>query len=174
METGGKGFMKLTRYLAALILLLATISAAPGSFVSAAAPAQKKQKDGKEEGGKKQDPERALIAIVRGMQMDLEGGSRSGFLSAIDSAKFEDYPRFEDMIDRLSREDSLRVYFRQSSNSIKDDSAQTIVDADMELTRKDSAGQLDRRHQQIVIDFEATSRGWKIVNITPRDFFRPL
>ncbi|MBI2816156.1 MAG: hypothetical protein HYX72_04365 [Acidobacteria bacterium] len=163
--------MRLARWLTIALLVL-TISSALPSFVSAA-PAQKK-KGGKEEGIRKQDPERAITGLIRGMQMDLESGSSRGFLASIDSAKFEDYPRFEDMIERLTREDILRVYFRQTSNSIKDNSAQVIVDADMELTRKASAGQLDRRRQQIVIDFEATSRGWKIINITPRDFFRPL
>ena len=78
------------------------------------------------------------------------------------------------MIDRLTREDALRVFFRQVSNSVKETSAQTMIDAEMELTRKDSASPPERRRQQLVIDFERTSRGWKIVNITPRDFFRPL
>ena len=155
--------------------MLTVLVAAPG-FVQpeclSAAPMQKK--GGKEEGGKKQDPERALTQLIRGMQVDLESSSSHGFLSNIDSAKFDDYPRFEDMIDRLTREDTLRVNFRQSSHSIHESNAQTIVDADLEISRKDSAGQLDRRRQQIVIDFELTSRGWKIVNITPRDIFRPL
>ena len=138
--------------------------------VSAAAS----QKEGQEKGGKKQDPERAITNLIRGMQMDLEGASAHGVLSNIDSAKFDDYPRFEDTIQRLTREDTLRVYFRQGMNSIKQDSAQTIVDAQMELSRKDSAAPPERRSQQIVIDFELTGRGWKIINITPREFFRPL
>ena len=49
-----------------------------------------------------------------------------------------------------------------------------MIDAEMEMTRKDSAGQLERRRQQLVIDFQRTRRGWKITNITPREFFRPL
>jgi len=163
-----------------LAVLLGLLNVAPG-FVQpqylSAAPLQKKggkEKGGKEEGGKKQDPERALTQLIRGMQADLESSSSHGFLSSIDSAKFEDYPRFEDMIERLAREDTVRVNFRQSPHSIHESNAQTIVDADMEISRNNSAGQRDRRHQQIVIDFELTSRGWKIVNITPRDFFRPL
>ena len=156
-------------------IMLAVLMVAPGVVQPEYLSAAEMQKKGdKEEGGKKQDPERALTQLIRGMQMDLESSSGRGFLSNIDSAKFDDYPRFEDMIERLTREDTLRVYFRQSSHSIHDSSAQTIVDADMEISRKDSAGQLDRRRQQIVIDFELSSRGWKIVNITPRDIFRPL
>ena len=155
-----------------MALLLGSVGFVRPAYLSAA-PMQKK--GDKEEGGKKQqDPERALTQLIRGMQLDLESSSSRSFLSNIDSAKFEDYPRFEDMIERLTREDTLRVYFRQSTNSVHESSAQAIVDADMEISRKDSAGQLDRRRQQIVIDFELTSRGWKIINITPRDVFRPL
>ena len=108
------------------------------------------------------------------MQMDLEGSSSRSFLSHFDGAKFDDFPRFEETIDRLLRENSLRVYFRQASNSFQKDTAQTTIDAEMELTRKDAAGQIDRRRQQLVVDYERTSRGWKIINLTPRDFFRPL
>ena len=94
-------------------------------------------------------------------------------MSHFEAAKFDDFPRFEDMIDRLLRENSLRVYFRQVSNTFQQETAQSTIDAEMELTRKDAAGQIDRRRQQLVIDFERTSRGWKIINLTPRDFFRP-
>ena len=129
---------------------------------------------GQETPARREDPERAISNVIRQIQMDLEAASRRGILSNIDSAKFQDYPRFEDMIDRLTREDALRVFFRQVSNSVKETSAQTMIDAEMELTRKDSASPPERRRQQLVIDFERTSLGWKIVNITPRDFFRPL
>jgi hypothetical protein len=139
-------------------------------FAPALGSAAQKGEDG---GGKKQSPDRAITQVIRGMQMDLESSSSRGFLSSIDSAKFDDYPRFEQMIDQLLRENSLRVYFRQGNNSVKEGGAQVLVDAEMEMTRKDAAGQVQQRRQQIVIDFESTSRGWKIVNITPREFFRP-
>ncbi|MBI2819575.1 MAG: hypothetical protein HYX73_06315 [Acidobacteria bacterium] len=121
-----------------------------------------------------EDPARAIARLVREMQMDLEGSSSTGVLGKIDRAKFEDYPRFRDMVERLTREDTLRVFFRQVSYSLKEGTAQTLLDAEMEMTRKDSAVPAERRRQQITIDLELTSRGWKIVNITPREFFRPL
>ena len=145
-----------------------------GSIPSHAAGRSRQAKPGTEEPSKREDPERAIAQAVRQMQMDLEGSSSRGFLSLIDSAKFDDYPRFEDMIDRLLREDILRVFFRQVTNSIEETRAQTTLDAEMEMTRKDSAGMMDRRRQQLVVDFERTSRGWKIINITPREFFQPL
>ena len=128
----------------------------------------------REQPAKQQDPERAVAQLVREMQMDLEGSSSSSFLGKIESAKFDDFPRFQDMVERLTRDDTLRVFFRQTSSSVKEDTAQTVLDAEMEITRKDSAQQAQRRKQQITIDLERTSRGWKITNITPRDFFQPL
>ncbi len=129
---------------------------------------------GEEEPAKRENPERAITRLIRQMQMDLEGSSSRGFLGNINYAKFDDYPRFEDMIERLTRENILRVYFRQVSNSIQGDNAQTIIDAELEMARKNSPARLQRRRQQVVIDFERTSRGWKIINITPRGFFSPL
>jgi hypothetical protein len=130
--------------------------------------------EGGEQSVRQEDPQRAIAAIVRELQMDLEGASSTGVLRNIDPAKFDDFPRFQDLVERLTREDTLRVFFRQISNSVKEDSAQTMLDAEMEMTRKDSALPAERRQQQLTIDLERTSRGWKIINLTPKDFFRPL
>ena len=162
--------MKHARLLAMAFLLGVLLLPLP----AAAAGRARQARGGQEAPARRDDPERAISNVIRQIQMDLEAASRRGILSNIDSAKFQDYPRFEDMIDRLTREDALRVFFRQVSNSVKETSAQTTIDAEMELTRKDSASPPERRRQQLVIDFERTSRGWKIVNITPREFFRPL
>ena len=163
--------MKYTRWI--WVPVLATMLAF--SLPAGAAGRARQARGGQEKPpAKQEDPERAMTNVIRQMQMDLEAASRRGILGNIDSAKFEDYPRFEDMVDRLTREDALRVYFRQVSHTVKEDAAQMIIDAEMELTRKDSASQPERRRQQIVIDFARTARGWKIINITPRDFFRPL
>ena len=164
--------MKMTSLRWALLAMLTGVLAVAQPPTVSATMLQKKA--GKEEGGKKQDPERAIANLVRGMQLDLESSSSRGILSNINSAKFDDYPRFEDMIERLTRDDVLRVYFRNASTSVKEDNAQTIIDAEMEMTRKDAPAQVQRRRQQLVVDFQLTDRGWKIINITPRDFFQPL
>ncbi len=121
------------------------------------------------------DAERQLERYVRDMQLALEGASPHSFLGFLDTARFEDYPRFEDQVERLLREDAVQVYFRTSfSAPPREGKAQMSVEADMELVRKDAVGQLQRRQQQVLMDWEYTRRGWKVINITPRDFFRPL
>ncbi|OFV98222.1 MAG: hypothetical protein A3F68_10005 [Acidobacteria bacterium RIFCSPLOWO2_12_FULL_54_10] len=157
-----------------LVCLLALLSMIllpwPGAAVGKARPPAQER----EEPTRREDPDKAITTLIRDLQLDLESSSSRNLLNKIDSSKFDDYPRFEDMVERLLRENSLRAFFRQASKTIRESSAQTILDAEMEISRNDAAGQTDRRHQQIVIDFELTSRGWKIVNITPRDFFTPL
>lgn len=122
------------------------------------------------------DAERQLSRLVRDLQFALEGGSARSFLEFFNSGKFDDYPRFEDMVERLMREDTIRVHFRTAFTAPPSGQgkAQMALDGDMELARKDGAGQLARRRQQVVVEFEYTRRGWKIINLTPRDYFKPL
>jgi hypothetical protein len=153
-----------------LTLLLVTLAGPSGTAVRLGRAAVQ----GGEKPARQQDSERAIALLVRDLQMDLEGSSSSSILGRIDSAKFDDFPRFQDMVERLTREDTLRVFFRQTSSTVKEDQAQTVLDGEMEMIRKDSAVPAQHRKQQITIDLELTSRGWKIINISPRDFFQPL
>jgi len=137
---------------------------------------QKTEKPGQEAPPPAKDINREVTQILRDLQFSLEGSSSRGFLALIDSAKFDDYPRFQDNIERLMNEDSIRAYFRtvNTSPNAAEGKAQTILDAEMEISRKNSLGQAQRRKQQLVIDFENTRRGWRITNITPRSYFNPL
>jgi len=141
--------------------------------------AKKDSKGGGEAGEAPTDAKdigREITRMLRDLQFALEGGSARSALALIDSAKFDDYPRFEDMVERLTREDTIRANFRQMvpATSPAAGKAQSMVDAEMELGRRDAAQKLQRRRQQLVIDFEWTRRGWRIINITPRDYFLPL
>ncbi len=122
------------------------------------------------------DIPREIARIQRDLQFALEGGSAEGVLSLIDSAKFRGYSSFQDTVERLLREDTVRAYFRQvsGSSSAEEGRARSRVDAEMQLARKDAAGQMERRRQQLELEFERTRRGWRITNIGPRKFFEPL
>lgn len=168
-----------------LIMLLLAAGLAFGPAMAPPATAQDKQQDQKEKKNDKsgqetpppaKDINREVTQILRDLQFALEGGSSRGFLALIDSAKFDDYPRFQDNIERLMREDSIRAYFRTANTSpnAAEGKAQTTLDAEMEISRKNATGQAQRRKQQLVIDFENTRRGWRIINITPRSYFDPL
>ena len=141
-----------------------------------AVTAQKKKKDGGDEPPPDpKDAEKQIGKLMRDIQFDLEGGSLRSFMDRINQSKFDDYPRFEDAMERLMRENSLRVNFRTAFNTPPSatGAAQVAVDAIMDLTKKDSVARPERRSQQLVFDFEWSNRGWQIINITPRSFFNP-
>lgn len=140
------------------------------------------KKKGKEpadqSGGARQprDVNGEISRLLRDLQLALEGGSAPSFLSLLDSAKFDDYPQFQDMVERLMREDTIRAYFGPlpASSTPAEGKVQAMVDAEMELSRRDAARPVQRRRRQLLLDFERTPRGWRITNITPRTYFEPL
>src|SRR5258706_13350922 len=102
-----------------LSLLLCLSLAAPAAFAQDTgkdAEQKDKKKDkkkGSDEGAP--DPKKAekdITKLMRELQFDLEGGSSRSFLGMLNKAKFDDYPRFEDGVERLMRENALRVNFR--------------------------------------------------------------
>ncbi len=140
----------------------------------------KQQKKDKKKGGDEAAPdpkeaEKQIGRLMKEIQFDLEGGSSRSFLARINAAKFDDYPRFEDNMERLMRENTLRVNFRSAFTAPPTSvgAAQSAVDIQMELVKKDSTAPPTRRSQQVTFDFEWTNRGWKIINITPRAMFQP-
>jgi hypothetical protein len=159
-----------------LALALWVAAPAPRSLAAGHDPQKKDKKDkGDEPAPNPQDAQKQLTKLMREIQFDLEGGSSRSFLQRINSAKFDDYPHFEDTVERLMRENALRVNFRTAFTAPPggDGKAQVSVDADMELSKKDSMAAPQRRKQQLTFDFEWTNRGWQIDNISPRTFFNP-
>ncbi len=166
--------------LMSLTLALALAAPARISFAQDAKEDHKQDKKKKKDSGGESTPdpkdtEKQIGRLMKDIQFDLEGGSSRSFLGLINNAKFDDYPRFEDNVERLMRENSLRVNFRTAFSAPPTAAgiAQTSVDAIMELVKKDSTGRPERRSQQLTFDFEWTNRGWKITNISPRQFFNP-
>jgi hypothetical protein len=143
--------------------------------LAAAAAGLQKKKGGDEPAPGPDEAQKQIGKLMKEIQFDLEGGSARQFTSRINDAKFDDFPRFEDSVERLMRENSLRVNFRSAFTAPPTTTgvAQAAVDATMELVKKDSMAPPSRRNAQITFDFEWTNRGWKIVNITPRSFFQP-
>jgi hypothetical protein len=157
-----------------LCLALALLVAAPAP--KSLALSQKGQKDkGNEPAPGPDEAKKQLAKLVREIGFDLEGGSSRSFMQRINQSKFDDYPHFEDNVERLMREDSIRINLRVAFTAppSADGIAQVAADCDMELAKKDSNAAPQRRKQQITFDFEWTNRGWMIDNISPRSFFNP-
>ncbi|GEM_PF-6523022 len=151
-------------------LALAVVLAAPAPKSLAG---QKKKQE--EHAPDPDEAKKQLTKLMREIGFDLEGGSSRSFLQRINQSKFDDYPHFEDSVERLMREDSIRINLRTAFTAppTPEGLAQVAVDADMELAKKDSNAKPEHRQKQLTFDFEWTSRGWMINNISPRSFFNP-
>lgn len=117
---------------------------------------------------------RALTRATHDLQDGFEGHSPRRVTELLDE-KFEDLPRFEDAITQfLESTSEMRINFRESTNEVKGDHATVIVDAEMIFTSKAKPTQDQKRQQRIQFDFVYNpKKGWRIFEITPRDFFEP-
>jgi len=124
------------------------------------------------------DAEKQLPRLIHDLQLALEGGSSRSFMNLIDAERFNDYPRLEDMIQRLLRDNTIRMHtgtvFMTPPATPAASIAQMVVDVEMELGRKGGEGALIRRSQQLTVNFDYTKRGWKIVSLSPWGLFAPI
>jgi hypothetical protein len=115
---------------------------------------------------------RAIKRVLTDFQDGFEGHSPRRVTDSLDE-RFEDLPRFEDAVTQfLERTSEMRINLRESTTEVKGDHATVIVDAEMIYTDKAKPTQDQRRRQRIQFDFVYNpKKGWKIFEITPRQFF---
>jgi len=148
-------------------------------------PDQPKDKKKKEKKKKQQDEpsaedspdnvdgaKRAIKRTLSDFQDGFEGHSPRRVTDSLDE-RFDDFPRFEDAVTQfLERSSEMRINLRESSTELKADHATVIVDAEMIFTDKAKPTQDQRRRERIQFDFVFNpKKGWKIFEITPRQFF---
>ncbi len=172
--------------LAGLPLFAAAIASQQPAFFSQDQHEKDKKKDKKDK--KKQDEpapgddspdnvaaiKRVIKRGINDFQDGFEGHSPRRVTDMLDE-KFEDLPRFEDAVTQfLERTSEMRMNFRESTTEIKGDHAIVIVDAEMIYTDKAKPTQDQRRKERVQFDFVYNpKKGWKIFEITPRQFFEP-
>jgi hypothetical protein len=117
---------------------------------------------------------RVIKRALSDFQDGFEGHSPRRVTDMLDE-RFEDLPRFEDAVTQfIERTSEMRMNFRESTTEIKGDHATVIVDAEMIYTDKARPTQDQRRKQRIQFDFVYNpKKSWKILEITPRQFFEP-
>jgi hypothetical protein len=142
-------------------------------------PDKKKDKKKKQEGPSSEDApdnvagaKRAVKRVLSDLQDGFEGKSPRRVTDSLDE-RFDDLPRFEDAVTQfLERTSEMRINLRESTTELKGDHATVIVDAEMIFTDKARPTQDQRRRQRIQFDFVYNAKkGWKILEITPRNFF---
>ena len=102
----------------------------------------------------------------------LEGRSDRLMLSVFDDSKMAGYLNFEQQIMTFFRTyDSFRVHFRISETSTEASKGVALIDFEMEELPRAADGQPVRKRDQLRFEMERGDKGWKIVDLQPRNFF---
>ena len=110
--------------------------------------------------------------VLQQLTDGLEGHSERLMLSAFDDNKMDGYLNFEDQIVAFfQRYDSFRVHFRISQATTEGDKGVVLVDIEMEEIPRAGNAQPVRKRDQMRFEMERGKKGWKIVDLRPRNFF---
>ena len=110
--------------------------------------------------------------VLQQLTDGLEGHSDRLMLSAFDDNKMDGYLNFEDQIEAFfQRYDSFRVHFRIDQATTEGDKGVVLVDIEMEEIPRSGNAQPVRKQDQMRFEMERGKKGWKIVDLRPRNFF---
>ena len=117
---------------------------------------------------------RRVSRVLRNYTNGMEMMSSSAALAMVDRDQFFDYPRFEEELTNFLRSlGEMRLFVREVNTQLEDSSAVMVVDVRMVFTSRQDPSLRGERSSQITFDFQRTDRGWKIIEINPRNFFLP-
>jgi hypothetical protein len=94
-------------------------------------------------------------------------------LRAFDSDAMDGYTNFQNQIQAMFQQyDSFRVHFRIASIEATDEGGTATVDFEMEQIPRSTEERLPvRKAEKLRLQMKAGKKGWKIVELQPRDFF---
>ena len=102
----------------------------------------------------------------------LEGYSDRLMLSTFDQNKMEGFVPFQQQVVALFRRtDSFRVHFRIMQANTEQDKGVALVEFEMEVIPRATDQQPLRKRDQLRFEMERGDKGWRIVDVQPRDFF---
>ncbi len=118
--------------------------------------------------------ERVVDGLLRNLREGLEGRLDRLFLSSFSSERMSGYLSFKDQVQQFfGAYDGFRVHYRIVQSRVDGTHASAIVEFQMEAIPVAGSGTPMRREQQIQLELERTQKGWKIVDVRPREFFAP-
>ena len=110
--------------------------------------------------------------LLQDLRDGLEGHSQRRMLSAFDADKFDGYLQLEDQITAFfNKYESFRAYFRIVQSAAEGPKGVVLVDVQLEETPRADTSPPVRRNGQVRLELERGRKGWKIVDLNPRNFF---
>ena len=116
------------------------------------------------------DEDVANVVMSR-LRDGLEGHSQRVMLSAFDADNMKEYPTFENQIEAFFNHYlRFRVHFRILQAMAESEKGTILTEVQMEALPGGDTPPV-RKHEQLQIEVDRTVKGWKIVDLKPRDFF---
>lgn len=135
----------------------------------------KKKKKGKSDPSDETDntfSEAVAKDVLQKLTDGLEGHNDRLMLSVFDDARMDGFLNFEDQIETLlQNHDSFRVHFLIDQATAEGDKGIALVDIELEEIPRSGNAQPVHKQDQMRFEMERGKKGWKIVDLTPRNFF---
>ena len=103
----------------------------------------------------------------------LQARNAALFLSHFDKKSFEGYPKLESNIVVLTRQKDLASSIQIVEIAEAGDTFRGRVDWLLQISPLNRAGTIETRRNMITLRIAAQGRKWRIIDLTPVDFFRP-
>jgi hypothetical protein len=111
-------------------------------------------------------------SVLNDLRDGLEGHTQRLMLSAFDADRMDGYLQFEDQIEAFfNRYESFRVYFHIVQSATEGPKGVVLVDIQLEEIPHGATSPPLRKNGQLHFELERGSKGWKIVDFNPRNFF---
>ncbi len=109
--------------------------------------------------------------LLRQLQEGLQARNSRKLLAAFDGERMEGYLTFKDEVESFfAQHESFRVYLRLESASVEEDRGSAAAQATLEATPV-GGGPTLRRETNLSLEFAHSKKGWKIIDVSPRNFF---
>ena len=110
--------------------------------------------------------------VLEQLAQGIEGHNQSQMLSAFDRDAMDGYLNFADQIGTLfDNYDSFRLHYSIDQATADGDKGIVLVDIELEEIPASQNMQSVHKHDQLRFEMARGKKGWKIVDVKPRNFF---
>jgi hypothetical protein len=110
--------------------------------------------------------------VLNDLRNGLEGHTPRLMLSAFGADKMDSYLEFEDQLEAFfNRYEAFTVYFRIAQSSTEGPKGIILVEVQLEEIPRGATSPPQHKNGQIRFELERGKKGWKIVDLNPRNFF---
>jgi len=111
--------------------------------------------------------------MLRDASRALQGRNAGLFMSHFDKKRFEGYGRLETNVVVLTEQKDIASSIQIVEVAQDDETFRSRVDWLLQVSPLNRAGRIETRRSMITLQIAAQGKKWRIIDLTPVDFFRP-